>query len=67
MKGTGHAILICKEFIENDPFIVAYPDDIVFSSTPLTKQLIDLYNRTKSNILAVEEIEGNVSRYGILD
>lgn len=67
MKGTGHAILICKEFIENDPFIVAYPDDIVFSSTPLTKQLIDLYNRTKSNILAVEEIEGNVSRYGVID
>ena len=67
MKGTGHAILIGKDFIGDSPFIVAYPDDIIFSSIPLTKQLINIYNSTKSSILAVEEIEGNVSRYGVID
>ena len=67
MKGTGHAILICKDFIGDSPFIVAYPDDIVFSSIPLTKQLMDVYNSTKCNVLAAEEIEGDVSRYGVID
>lgn len=67
MKGTGHAILQCKEFIGESPFIVVYPDDIVFSSVPLTKQLIDIYDRTKGNVLAVEEIDGDVSRYGVID
>jgi UTP--glucose-1-phosphate uridylyltransferase len=67
MKGTGHAILICKDFIGNDPFIIAYPDDIVFSSIPLTKQLIDVYNKTHCNVLAAEEIKGDVSRYGVID
>ena len=67
MLGTGHALLICKEFIGNDSFIVAYPDDIVFSSTPLSKQLINIYNNTGESVLAVQEIEGDVSRYGVID
>jgi UTP--glucose-1-phosphate uridylyltransferase len=67
MKGTGHAMLICKEFIGNSPFVVAYPDDIVFSSVPLTKQLINIYNETKGNVLAVQEIDDDVSRYGVID
>ena len=67
MQGTGHALLICKEFIGNDSFIVAYPDDIVFSSIPLSKQLIDIHNNTGESVLAVQEIEGDVSRYGVID
>jgi UTP--glucose-1-phosphate uridylyltransferase len=67
MLGTGHAILICKEFIGNSPFVIAYPDDLVFGKTPLTKQLIDIYKKTGSSVLAVEEIDGDVSRYGVID
>src|SRR4030042_4078444 len=67
MLGTGHAILICKEFIQNDPFIVAYPDDLVFSDIPLSKQLIDIHNKTKGSVLALMEIGGDVSRYGVVD
>ncbi|HOJ63599.1 MAG TPA: UTP--glucose-1-phosphate uridylyltransferase [Spirochaetota bacterium] len=68
MLGTGHAILICKDFIGNDPFVVAYPDDLVFSNPPLTKKMIDLYDKTKCSILAVENLEGeDVSRYGVID
>lgn len=67
MLGTGHAILICKQFIGNEPFVVAYPDDIVFSSIPLTQQLIEVYNKTNGSILATQFIEGDVSRYGVID
>ncbi len=67
MKGTGHAILSCKDFIGNSPFVVAYPDDLVFSDIPLSKQLIDTYNRTGDSILSVQRISGDVSRYGVID
>ena len=67
MLGTGHAILICREFTGNDPFIVAYPDDIVFSEKPLSLQLCDIYEKTGGSVLAVTEIDGDVSRYGVID
>lgn len=67
MLGTGHAILICKDFIGNDPFIIAYPDDIVFGKIPLSKQLIEIHNKTKGSVLSLEEIKGDVSRYGVVD
>ncbi len=67
MLGTGHAILICKNFIQDSPFVIAYPDDLVFSDIPLSKQLIDIHNKTGGSVLAVEKIEGDVSRYGVID
>jgi UTP--glucose-1-phosphate uridylyltransferase len=66
MLGTGHAILICKDFIGNDSFVIAYPDDLVFGETPLTGQLIDIHKKTGGSVLAVEEVEGDVSRYGVV-
>ncbi|OHD10860.1 MAG: nucleotidyltransferase [Spirochaetes bacterium GWB1_27_13] len=67
MLGTGHAILICKDFIGENPFIIAYPDDLIFGNIPLAKQLIEIYNKTGGNVLATQKVEGDVSRYGVVD
>lgn len=67
MKGTGHAILICKEFLKDSPFVIAYPDDLVFGDIPLAKQLIDVHHKTGGSVLSVMEVEGDVSRYGVVD
>lgn len=67
MLGTGQALLLCKEFIGNDPFVVAYPDDLVFSKVPLARQLMDVHEATGGCVLSVQEIEGDVSRYGVID
>ena len=67
MSGTGHAIMICKSFIGNDPFVIAYPDDIVFSETPLARQLMDVHEKTGESVLAVQSVTGDVSRYGVID
>ncbi len=66
MLGTGHAILTCKEFVGKDSFVIAYPDDLIFGEIPLSKQLIDVHKKTGGSVLAVQEIEGDVSRYGVV-
>lgn len=69
MKGTGHALLLTKPVIQNEPFIVAYPDDIVLSNKGgkgLSKMMADLYQKTGKSILAVRHEKENISRYGVI-
>lgn len=42
-KGLGHAILRARAFVGDEPFSVLYGDDIIFSETPVCRQLIDAY------------------------
>ncbi|MDR0936716.1 MAG: UTP--glucose-1-phosphate uridylyltransferase GalU [Oscillospiraceae bacterium] len=41
-KGLGHAIYRAKRFIGNEPFAVLLGDDVMFSDTPVIKQLMDV-------------------------
>jgi UTP--glucose-1-phosphate uridylyltransferase len=56
MRGTGHALLMLRPFIQDDPFIVAYPDDIVHGSN-ISLQLIDAYKQTGANVLSCVTID----------
>jgi UTP--glucose-1-phosphate uridylyltransferase len=66
--GLGHAVLMAKEVVGNEPFCVLLPDDIVDAKTPCMKQMVEAFNETQSTILASEIIEGPaISAYGVLD
>jgi len=66
--GLGHAILRAEKHVGDEPFTVLLGDDIVFSKKPCTKQLIDLYNKYKASVIAVEAVPKNmISSYGIID
>ena len=68
MMGTGNALMLVEPFINNEPFVVAYPDDIVFGDPPLSRQLIDAYETCGDTILTVKELPKNeLLRYGIID
>jgi UTP--glucose-1-phosphate uridylyltransferase len=68
MRGTAHAIYLAHSFIGNESFVVAYPDDLFICKIPLTKQLVDLYEKTDKNVLSILEIpKSEVSRYGIVE
>ena len=54
MLGTGQAILLAEPFTGDDPFVVVFPDDLHVGDPPLTRQLIDTYERTGCSVLAVE-------------
>ena len=66
--GLGHAVLMAKEVVGDEPFCVLLPDDIVDATVPCMKQMVDAFERTGSSILASEVIEGPaISAYGVLD
>jgi UTP--glucose-1-phosphate uridylyltransferase len=66
--GLGHAVLMAKEIIGDEPFCVLLPDDIVDSKVPCMKQMVEAFYETQSSILASEVIEGPaISAYGCLD
>ena len=66
MLGTGHALLQARPFLGNEPFVVAYPDDIHFGTPPLSKQLIDVYKRTGCSVLATIHDPPDIQRYASL-
>jgi len=67
MKGTGHALLLAKTFVGEDPCVVAYPDDLVLGPKPLAAQLIETYRETGCSVLATIHDPPNLNRYGVLD
>ena len=80
-KGLGHAVGCAKAFIGDEPFCVLYGDDIIFSETPVCRQLIDAYEKygravcgvkavpdelvMKYCSLKAEKIDGSVNRSGL--
>lgn len=67
-KGLGDAIYCARSFIGNEPFAVLLGDDIVDAQIPCLKQIIDIYDKYKTNILGVQQVPMNqVNKYGILD
>jgi UTP--glucose-1-phosphate uridylyltransferase len=66
--GLGHAVLMAKEIIGDEPFCVLLPDDIVDADVPCMKQMVEAFHETQSSILASEVVEGpTISAYGVLD
>jgi len=66
--GLGHAILVTESLVGNEPFGVFLGDDLVYSDIPCMKQMIEVYNRYKCSVLAVERVpDEDVKNYGIVD
>lgn len=67
-KGLGHAVLQAKAFIGNEPFVVMLGDDLMEDEVPLTKQLINGYDKTHASHIAVMKVpHEDTSKYGIID
>ncbi len=67
-KGLGHAVLQAKAFVGNEPFLVMLGDDLMEDKVPLSKQLMDDYERTHASTIAVMEVNHeDTSKYGIIN
>ncbi len=66
--GLGHAVLTAKDQIGDEPFVVLLPDDLIFHTEGATQQLIQVFERYESSIVAVEEVPLQaVKSYGVVD
>jgi UTP--glucose-1-phosphate uridylyltransferase len=66
--GLGHAVLMARELVGNEPFAVLLADDIIDADPPCLKQMIDVFNQTQSSVIAIQIIQGKaISAYGVLD
>jgi UTP--glucose-1-phosphate uridylyltransferase len=66
--GLGHAVLTAKLVVGNDPFAVLLGDDIIDAATPVLKQMMGVYRRYPSTILAIQKVpRSQTGHYGIID
>lgn len=65
--GDGHAVLQAEKKLKDEPCLVLYPDDIVFSKIPCAKTLISIFKKYQKPIMAVSEIEKKkIPFYGMI-
>src|SRR6266699_3374060 len=66
--GLGHAVLVAKDLVGDEPFAVLLGDVLIPGENPATEQLIDVYAATGVGAIAVEEVPKEKTHlYGIVD
>jgi UTP--glucose-1-phosphate uridylyltransferase len=65
--GLGHAILVARDAVGNEPFAVMLGDDIIDSPVPCLKQMIDLFEKLQASIIATCEVpHSEIHHYGVI-
>jgi UTP--glucose-1-phosphate uridylyltransferase len=66
--GLGHAVLMTRTLVGDEPFAVILADDVIDADPPALRQMIDVFEEVGGPVLAIEEVpRENVSSYGIID
>jgi UTP--glucose-1-phosphate uridylyltransferase len=66
--GLGHAILCARPFVKDEPFAVILSDDVIDPDYHLLSEMIDVYEKVESPVIALEEVPvSEVHKYGIID
>src|SRR5438270_921053 len=66
--GLGHAVLMARELVGDEPFAVLLADDVVDAAVPCLKQMMEVFNETQCSVIATEIVKGSaISSYGVLD
>jgi UTP--glucose-1-phosphate uridylyltransferase len=61
-KGLGHAVGRARAFVGDEPFVVMYGDDIIFSKTPVVRQLMDTYEKYGRPVVGVKPVPWELVR-----
>jgi UTP--glucose-1-phosphate uridylyltransferase len=66
--GLGHAVLMAKDLVGDEPFAVMLGDDIIDSAVPCMKQMIDVFEAHEGPVIAVQQVSrSEISAYGVID
>lgn len=56
VTGTAKALQLCQGFADGQSCAVLNADDVIFGSTPVTAQLVDVHNTTNATILGCQQV-----------
>ncbi len=66
--GLGHAVLMAKRVVGDEPFAVLLGDDIIDADIPALKQMMEVYQRHPATILAIQRVpRAQTQQYGVID
>lgn len=71
-KGFGHAVLMAKEHVGDEPFVVSVPDEIVpkpLEAEPsLLEEMLAAYEAHRASVICVQQVIGeDISSYGVIE
>ncbi|HET9702246.1 MAG TPA: UTP--glucose-1-phosphate uridylyltransferase GalU [Burkholderiales bacterium] len=65
--GLGHAVLCARPLVGDQPFAVFLADDLIDSTPPCMKQMVETYERERVSVIAVQEVPPEETRsYGVI-
>ncbi len=66
--GNGTPVLSAQNVVGDEPFVVLWGDEFIYSNPPRAKQCIDVYEKYGTPVIsAIEVAREDVSKYGIAD
>jgi UTP--glucose-1-phosphate uridylyltransferase len=66
--GLGHAVLCARPAINNEPFFVHLPDDLIAAEVPCLKQMAGTFQKFGGSVLGVEQVaRRDTDKYGIAE
>jgi UTP--glucose-1-phosphate uridylyltransferase len=66
--GLGHAVLVAKDLVGDEPFAVMLGDDIIDAPVPCMKQMMNVFESYGGPVVAVQQVpKAEISAYGVID
>ena len=66
--GLGHAVLMAKDLVGDEPFAVMLGDDIIDSAVPCMRQMINVFESYGGPVIAVQQVtKDEISAYGVIE
>jgi UTP--glucose-1-phosphate uridylyltransferase len=65
--GLGHAVLVAKDLVGDEPFAVMLGDDIIDAAVPCMRQMVEVFERHEGPVVAVHQVpRDEISAYGVI-
>ena len=66
--GLGHAVLMAKDEIGDEPFAVFLPDDIIWADSPPIGDMIKVFSERRASVIAVRQVPDEaIPSLGVID
>ena len=66
--GLGHAVLMAREAVGDEPFAVFLPDDVIWSADSTVGRMVEIFGERGGSVIGVREVpDGEISSLGIID